>query len=293
VCELDVIELPGDAFYPEGIASAADGTLYVGSLATGAIVRVTPCETDVETFVDVGTTTRNVVGMIVDEDAALLWACDSDFSFMTPPVLQAYDLASGALVASHDFGAVGFCNDIALGVDGAVYATDSSGARVVRVAPADRLQDTPVETWLTDPEFVVGMGEFGLNGIALADDTTLYAVNYQQGELYRIPIEAGGTAGAVTLLDLDVTLVTPDGLKALAPDRLLVVEQGLGGLSSIDIAGDAATVTVSTSGLDFPTTFAIVEQDAWVSLGQLDHLLGIDPAPPTVPFTIVRVALPM
>lgn len=292
VCELDVIELPGDMFYPEGIASTADGTLYVGSVGTGQIVRVTPCETEVETFVDIGTSTRNVVGMIVDDAEGLLWVCDSDFSFMTPPVLQAYDLASGDLVASHDFGAVGFCNDIAIGPDGAVYATDSLAPRVVRVAPADRLLDTPVEDWVSDPEFAVGMGEFGLNGIALADDTTLYAVNYQQGELYRIPIAGDGAAGPVTLLTLDVTLVTPDGLKALAPDRLAVVEQGLGALSSLDIAGDAATVGTIADTLDAPTTFAAGELDAWVVLGQLDHLLGIDPAPPTLPFTIVRVPLP-
>jgi len=291
-CELEVIELPGDQFYPEGIASTADGTLYVGSLATGQIVRVTPCETEVETFVDAGTTTRNVVGMIVDDAAGLLWVCDSDFAFMEPPVLQAYDLGSGELVAAHDFGAIGFCNDVALGVDGAVYATDSAAARVVRVAAEDRLADTPVETWVADPEFAVEPEEFGVNGIARADDSTLFVVNYAQGELYRVPIEAGGAAGAVTLIGLDAPLASPDGLKALAPDRLLVVEQSAGALSTIEVDGDAAVVTVVTDGLDVPTTADMVEQDAWVSIGQLDHLLGWDPAPPTLPFTIVRVGLP-
>lgn len=291
-CTLEVIELPGDTFYPEGITSTIDGTLYVGSIATGQIVRVTPCETEVETFVDAGTTTRNVVGMLVDDAAGLLWVCDSDATFTTPPVLQAYDLATADLVAAHDFGVVGFCNDIALGVDGSLYATDSAGARVVRVAAADRLLDTPVETWSTDPEYAVAPGEFGVNGIALADDATLYVVNYAQGELYRVPIAAGGQAGAVTLLDVGAGLATPDGVKARTAEQLLVVEGAAAAVSLIDITGDATTRTVVADGLDAPTTAAIVGADAWVVQGQLDHWLGYDPAPPTVPFTVVRVALP-
>ncbi len=291
-CALAEIELPGDAFYPEGIAATASGTLYVGSLATGAIVQVTPCETEVETFVEVGTTTRNVVGMVVDDAAGLLWVCDSDFAFTTAPAVQAYDLVTGDLVATHDFEAIGFCNDLALGADGSVYATDSAAARIIRVAAADRLLDTPVETWANDPEFAVAPGEFGLNGIVLGDDDTVYAVNYAQGELYRIPVLAGGAAGAVSLLGIQPVPSLPDGLKALAPDQLLVVEGGTASLSLIDIAGDAAVVSVVENGFDAPTTAAVVGPDAWVVQGQLDHLLGLDPAPPTVPFTVVRVALP-
>lgn len=291
-CALEEIELPGDQFYPEGIAATADGTLYVGSIATGQIVRVTPCETEVETFVDVGTTTRAVVGMIVDDAAGLLWVCDSDATFAAPPVIQAYDLESAELVASHDFGAIGFCNDLALGADGAIYATDSAGARVVRVAAADRLFDTPVETWSADQEFAVGPGEFGVNGIALADDSTLYVGNYAQGELYRIPIEADGQAGAVTLLDVGEGLAAPDGLKARTPEQLLAIEGAAAAVTVLDVEGDAITRTVVADGLDTPTTAAIVGTDAWVALGQLDHWLGYDPAPPTLPFTVVRVALP-
>lgn len=291
-CALEEIELPGDQFYPEGIAATADGTLYVGSLATGQIVRVTPCETEVETFVDVGTTTRAVVGMLADDAAGLLWVCDSDGTFAAPPAILAYDLATGDLVAAHDFGAIGFCNDLAIGADGAIYATDSVGARIVRVAAADRLLDTPVETWSADQEFAVGPGEFGVNGIALADDETIYAVNYAAGELYRIPIAAGGEAGAVTLLDVAPGLALPDGIKARTPDQIMVVEGGIAALSLVDVTGEAAAVTVVADGLDAPTTAAIVGGDAWVVEGQLDHFLGYDPAPPTVPFTVVRVALP-
>lgn len=36
------ITLPGPDYYPEGTAAAADGTLYIGSIMQGAIVKVAP-----------------------------------------------------------------------------------------------------------------------------------------------------------------------------------------------------------------------------------------------------------
>ncbi|MGH7261369.1 MAG: SMP-30/gluconolactonase/LRE family protein, partial [Nitrospiraceae bacterium] len=37
---LKQVALPGEHAYPESIAAAADGTLYVSSLASGGIVRI-------------------------------------------------------------------------------------------------------------------------------------------------------------------------------------------------------------------------------------------------------------
>ena len=147
-------------------------------------------------------------------------------------------------------------------------------------------------TWAADPEFAVGPGEFGLNGLDFGADDTLFVVNYAQGELYRIPVEAGGEAGQVELLEVAPGLSFPDGMKRRSPDQLLVVEGGIAADSLIDVAGNAASTTLVIEGLDSPTTAAIVGSDAWVVEGQLDHLFGADPAPPTLPFTVVRVALP-
>src|SRR5690349_367198 len=47
----DVLVLPGDQFFPESIAAAPDGTLFVSSLVTGEIVRFRPGSTVAETFV--------------------------------------------------------------------------------------------------------------------------------------------------------------------------------------------------------------------------------------------------
>ena len=46
---------------------------------------------------------------------------------------------------------------------------------------------------------------------------------------------------------------------------------------------------VVADDLDVPATVALVGTDAWVTQSQLDHLIGLDPAPPELPFTAVRV----
>ncbi|MCA9704706.1 MAG: SMP-30/gluconolactonase/LRE family protein [Myxococcales bacterium] len=292
ICEQDQLELPGDDFYPEGTAYDPDGTLYVASLATGAVVQMIPCETDPEELVAAGGPLRNPVGMIVDEASDWLIVCDSDFSFTAPPSIDVLERRTGALVATHEFDSVGFCNDLAIDGDGNVYATDSAGARVLRVRASDLMTDSPAESWATDPDFVVGEGEFGLNGIAWDEADGLYVVNSQQGELHRITIEGSGDAGAITPIAIDGgPLQTPDGMKWTGGGELLVIEGGLGALSRVVLDGDAASVEVVANGFDFPTTFGLIGGQAWVAEGQLDHFIGLDPEPPEPPFVVSRVAL--
>jgi sugar lactone lactonase YvrE len=264
----------------------------VASIATGRVVRTIPCELEVEDLVAPGGPLRNPVGMIVDDTNGRLVVCDSDFSFMTPPSIDVLELSTGALVATHEFDSVGFCNDLALDGDGNVYATDSAGARVLRVQAADMEMDTMAETWATDPDFVVGMGEFGLNGIAYDDDTSLYVVNFQQGELHRITIEGNGDAGTITPITVDTgPLANPDGMKWTGNGELLVIEGGLAALSRVTLNGDTASTVVLTDGFDVPTTFALIEGSAWVAEGQLDHFTGADRNPPEPPFVVTRVEL--
>ncbi|MEM9454991.1 MAG: hypothetical protein AAGF11_12480 [Myxococcota bacterium] len=290
ICDQASIELPDDDFFPEGTAYDAEGVLYVASLANGSLVRATPCESEVEELVASGGPLRNPVGMIVDDANGWLIVCDSDFSFMTPPSIDVLELDSGNLVATHEFDAVGFCNDLALDGDGNVYATDSAGARVLRVQAADLDSDSPAETWVTDPDFEVGEGEFGLNGIAYDDNGSLYVVNFQQGEMHRITIEASGDAGAITPITIDGgPLMNPDGMKWMGDGTLLVIEGGLTALSRVTLDGDNASSEVVQDGFDFPTTFALLDGSAWVAQGQLDHFL--DGSAPEPPFVVTRVAL--
>lgn len=84
--------LPGETFFPEGIAVAADGTFFVGSFASGEIVRVPPRAPRGIPFL--GPMSNAVVaGMIVDDAADALYACVLDPMFSAPSRVKRFDLA--------------------------------------------------------------------------------------------------------------------------------------------------------------------------------------------------------
>jgi sugar lactone lactonase YvrE len=290
-CELDAIELPGSSLYPEGITSDRQtGTLYLGSMAEGSLSRVRPCASELETVAPPGTF-RNVVGVAWDSRRDAVWVCNTDLGFASPPRLELVDPDEGSVIASHDFGAIGFCNDITF-VDGDVLATDSLGHRIVRVAADDVLDDTPVETWAAPPEFDAGPG-FSLNGLAYDGKHALYVAYIPTGSIFRAELDDEGEFTGVTELELDAALAGPDGLywRWTGKDELVLVESGTHRISSIELDGDAGTLEVLDDGLDFPTTAAKLGDSAWVLEGKLDHLFGIDPNPVDLPFRIVRVDL--
>src|SRR5215510_885237 len=57
--------VPGDNFFPESIAATPAGTLFVGSVVTGEILRFGPGSTNAETFVPAGVNT-GTAGVLVD-----------------------------------------------------------------------------------------------------------------------------------------------------------------------------------------------------------------------------------
>src|SRR5271169_235430 len=70
------VELPGDRVYPESIAAAGDGTLYVSSLASGGVLRIKPGATTPEQWIAPGAFgTRSTFGVLVDEKKGQLWVC--------------------------------------------------------------------------------------------------------------------------------------------------------------------------------------------------------------------------
>lgn len=272
-CDAAEVALPGDAYYPEGVALDDSGALYVGSLTSGEITRAEPCG-EVSTFVAASGAAS--VGLLVDGDT--LWACESDLSFASAPALVGYDLETGAERERHPFPAAGsFCNDLTIDGAGDLLVTDSTGHAIYRLG-------AELEVFADDPIFEVDPGQFGLNGIA-AVGSDVYVTNFAGNALYRI------RGGAVTEIQLDRAIAAPDGLELLDDGDLLVVEGNAGKLSRIAIDGDGGRVTEVAAGFDVPSTAAVDGGDLWVVQSQLDHLLGVDPAPPTTPFTVVRAAL--
>lgn len=289
------LTLPDSGFAPEGIAADSDGTLYVGSLTQGRIVKIAPDRAAMTDFASAGANGMvSVVGLHVS--GHLVYACSSDpgigaLTGRAAPALVAFDRGSGAAAGRFELPEGGaFCNDLTEMPDGTILVTDSFAPRIYALRPGrDHL-----EIWLEDARFA-GEG-FNLNGIA-HDDGAVYVLRYNAGTLHRIEVTAGGAAGSVSDIALPAPLSGPDGLVALGDGRFLVVEGGglaagaRGMLTGLRLHGGAAIAETIAADLDIPTTAVVVGGTAYVVEGQLDHLF--DPAAgPSEPYRILAIELP-
>jgi sugar lactone lactonase YvrE len=287
---LDGFALPGEAFYPEGVAVARDGTFFVGSLSTGQIVRLRHGEDTVEEFVPKGALSA-AAGMVVDEERAVLWACDPGLTSGASAIVGVA-LADGAVVARHAFpDSPALCNDLALDAEGNLYATDSFAPRVLRVAADRKLDDAAAEVWATEPAWAVEPGQFGLNGITAAD-AGVYVAHTQRNALYHVPIAEGGAPLPVREVKLDRIPNGLDGLKVTADGGLIFVEGYANRLTHIALGDDGTGSLRELAGeLAGPTTFALFAGSAWVVEGQLGSFFDPSAGAPALPFHVRRVAL--
>jgi outer membrane protein assembly factor BamB len=255
---------------------AADGTLYVGSLATGEVVAFDDGAPGPRTVIAAGP--RGVTGVHVHGET--LWTCSVDTSFMTPTELRSYAL-DGTPTGSYPLAAQYFCNDVAFDAAGNLYAADSFSGTVQRLAAGGSV----VETFVQDPRFFPAtQGAFGLDGIAI-DGGTLYVNKLDSSQLFAIEI----ASKAITEITVTPRLAAPDGMRVLDPHTLVVVEGGEGRLSRVEISGATATATPLSSDLDMPTSVVVARGSAWVTEGQLGRLFGGQA--PNTPFAVRRVAL--
>ena len=286
------LTVPGDNFFPESIAATPAGTLFVGSVVTGEILRFRPGSTSAETFVPAGVNT-GTAGVFVDTVRGVLWACAVDLNFQTPTALRAFDLRTGTLRATYEVPDRGVCADIAL-AHGAVYVTDTTDptigtpGRILRLTTPKpgQADGGSLTVWSADPLFTRPVPSLQINGIAFDGISTLYTTNLGTGELLRVRIRLDGSAAPATVVRLDRDLGVPDGIRMLDPARLLVAEL-VGRLTLVDV--DTGTTTV-VSELDQPTSSVRVGGSLWVSEGQVLRLLSGQP--PDLPFKLRRVSLP-
>ena len=292
------VALPGAAFYPEGIAVDGDGNFYVGSITSGQIETFRAGDATTTTFSS--GVLSSAVGMHVDEHLATLWVCGTrdvmiDGALQSQAGVQGLELGTGAAVAFHPLAGGGFCNDIAQDNAGNLYITDSAGWRVVRIAAADLLADTPTEDWLLHEYFELEPGEgtgLSVNGIAFDGRNRLYVVNITRGELYSIHIRGCGEPGLVRRIELDRPLDGPDGIEVIDRHTVAIAENFSSTLSTVRIRGNHGRVEPQASGLgDSPTTFVVEDGSYWVVIGQLDRLFSGNPNPPSLPFEVVEVPL--
>jgi sugar lactone lactonase YvrE len=294
---LPSIDLPGDHVFPENIASAKDGTLYVGSLGSGGIIRIKPGAAKAEVWIKPGAFgSRSIFGVLADERSNTLWVCSNDLSALgvaiasteTGSTLKGFDLKTGqGKVSAKLPGDHTLCNDITIGADGSAFVTNSAAPQILRLAPGSN----QMEVWTNDPLLAPPLGGAGLDGIAFGTGGNLYVDTYTPGELFRVDV-VRGTAGKVTKLKPSRPLTLSDAIRPIGNNEFLIIE-GAGRLDRMRIQADRAVIETLKDGYAVPTGVAVVGHTAWVSEGQLSYVF--DPVKkgqtPNLPFHIYSVPL--
>ena len=135
----DRIDLP-NGWAPEGITAGDGTTVYVGSLANGAVWRPTSRTGATSTLV-AGVGRPPAVGVEYEAGANRLWVAGGPTG-----QVRVYDATSGALLETYTFSPAGFLNDLVV-TDDAVYVTDSRIHAARRdPARADGALPDPAET---------------------------------------------------------------------------------------------------------------------------------------------------
>jgi sugar lactone lactonase YvrE len=254
--------------FPESLTSTGNGTLYFGSLGRDSVYRAAPTSSKAATWIQPKANgLQTVLGVFADEPAGTLWVCASATGGRGAPVvgetaLKAFSLKDATFKASYGFPGSGLCNDIAVAKDGTVYATDTTGGRVLRLKKGA----SALDVWAVDAK-ALGAAD----GVALLADGAVYVNSVGQGTLLRIPVKADGSAGTITKLETSRPLQSPDGMRSVGSKTMLLVE-GAGRLDEVTINGDKAEIKVLKEGLAGPTAVTLVGGMAYVSEARLDYL---------------------
>ncbi|MEL6179718.1 MAG: hypothetical protein AAFS10_12235 [Myxococcota bacterium] len=280
------LALPGDAFYPESITVDTDGSLYVGSLVGGQIVRFASGATTSEVFVS-GDDFAGATGVFATDGQLYVCAVDIEqlLQGQVPTTeVRVYSTSSPGEPAVQTLAIDGpsFCNDFAQDNAGNIYVADSLGRILVLPQGADTL-----EVWSSDPLLTSSdPAGFGADGISFDGQGALYVNTFTDGRLLRISIGDGGEAESVEEVNVSPALTLPDGMRQLDPETLVLV-QGSGQVVKVSISGNSATSEVLRDGLNMPTSLAVQEDAFWITEGQAGILFGLAQGPPSLPFRMV------
>jgi hypothetical protein len=279
------IDLP-NGWQPEGITTGRGTTVYVGSLANGAIWRG-DVRTGQGAVLVPGTAGAVAVGVDYDRANNRIWVAGGPTGTVT-----AYDASTGAKLATYTFSA-GFLNDLVVTKD-AVYATDSfiPQLAVVPLGPGGSLPPPSAATTLPltgDIAYVAG--QFNANGIVAArGGRTLVIGQTVTGQLFTVDPVSGATR-AVDLAG--ATVGGADGLELRG--HTLYVVQGMSNGSPLNQVSVVRLGSQLTSGkvvrvltdplLDIPSTAALSAGRLWVVNARFTT-----PPGPAVPYWITRLS---
>ncbi len=283
---------PAEPLLLESVAFGADGRLLVSSIHQAGVFRLGQDGT-LERFTRAGDT-QGVFGMVADRARGHLWITTSNTEYdriegATGTALVRLSLEGGEVQAAYAMPGEGVrLSDLALGPDGSVFVSDSTGGDIYMLTPGsgrlEHLADAPERA---SPQ-----------GLVVSDDGRwLIFANYGTG-LHRVVIETGAmqpvrAPEGVELRGLDglarrgnQIIAVQNGTQtprilalALSPDWTSVVERRA--------LFEGAPLSEPTTGFISGDNFVFVVRSQWTDFGQD----GAPETPTPDPAVIGRIAL--
>jgi DNA-binding beta-propeller fold protein YncE len=275
VCAFTSITLPPGALYPNGIARASDGTLYVGLVTSGRILRKSPGK-EWETFFEGSDTVFASTTLRLDEQRGLLWGNSPDFL----PVgksrshrIFALDTSTATVRRNLTLPDDGMGNDIVLAPNGMVYLSETRAGSIMRLRPTDREFQVVIRD-----DRLAGPDGIGAAGIVRLDNNTLVVANFGTGKIYILNDVEGKPR--LQQMALPRLIENPDGM-GLAPDgSLIVLENAIkSGQGKVLRVADPLTpgmhrIGVVRDGMESPVNLDITAQGcALVTESRIRHRL--------------------
>ena len=256
------IPLP-DEFRPEGIASGAGASFYVGSIPQGSVYRGSYRTGEGKVLVPPHEG-RSHTGLKVDTRHDRLFVSGG-----MSKGIYVYDSRTGADVESFAIADAGFVNDVVL-TGRAAYFTDSLVQQLYRVEIGrDGSIGEPTRIPISgDLQFATG---FNANGIeALPGGRTLIVVQGNLGKLFAVD----AATGASREIALDTPVTNGDGLL-LRGRTLYVVQNQLNKVAVVKLGRGLKKARVQgylrNRKLDVPTTIAPFKQFVYAVNARFDR----------------------
>ena len=282
-----VIVLEGERLFPESITSDAAGNIYVGS-NPGLIFRTSAGSESAPVWIEPNEENglQNVFGVLADDGRGLLWVCSNpQMGGEGSPMIVTFSLEDGSLQARYPFPDDGpsMCNDMTVAANGDVYASEMLGGRILKLANGA----SEWEVFAVDEKFAT------IDGIALAEDGTLYANAIQRNNLLRVDVDADSAFAGVTVLTPSQEMAGPDGLRLVSGNTFVQSEGNSGLITLVTIEGDNAQIEVLASGVDYASSVTPLDGRVFYPEGKLSYMFDPnkqmqDPGE----FRVFNVALP-
>jgi outer membrane protein assembly factor BamB len=254
------INLP-NGWQPEGITAGLGDTVYVGSLANGAIRKVN-VRTGASRTLVAGIAGKVAVGVEYDFRNNRIWVAGGPTG-----EVRVYAARTGRLLRTYTFPGSGFLNDLVV-TPHAVYITDSftQDLKVVPLGWGGRLLPTTAARTLPLTGFSFVTGQFNANGIVYMGGW-LIVVNTYTAELFRI----NPRTGVARVIDIGGASVTfGDGLELRGGPSgatLYVVRNQLNKVAvfrlGLRLRSARFLGRITSTGLDVPTTVAFKDGLLW------------------------------